>query len=48
MQNMPLAHELFETGKVNQYIPVDLMSDIAEVLRWVMDMEREKEEDDKL
>ncbi len=48
MQNMPLAHQLFETGKVNQYIPVDLMSDIAEVLRWVMDMEREKEEADKL
>lgn len=41
MQNVPLAHGLFEDGKINQYIPFDLMSEVAEVLRWVMELEKE-------
>ncbi len=43
MQNIPLAHGLFEEGKVNQYIPVDLMAEVAEVLRWVIEMEKEND-----
>ena len=42
MQNVPLAHSLFETGKANEYIPSDLIADVAEVLRWVMELERER------
>lgn len=44
MQNVPLAHGLFEDGKVNQYIPVDLMQEVAEVLRYVFESESEEEE----
>ena len=40
MRNVPLAHELFETGSVNNYIPKDLIKPVAEVLRWVQSLER--------
>jgi type III secretion protein U len=39
MQNVPLAESLYETGKANQYIPADLIVEVAEVLRWVQDLE---------
>lgn len=41
MQNVPLAQELFEHGKIEQYIPSDLIEPIAEVLRWVMTLQRQ-------
>ncbi len=41
MQNIPLAWDLFNDGKVNQYIPVDLMNDVADVLRAVIELEKE-------
>lgn len=40
MQNVPLAHDLFDRGQVNQYIPADLIEPIAEVLRWVADLKQ--------
>lgn len=38
MQNVPLAHALFETGTENAYIPKDLIGPVAEVLRWVQSL----------
>jgi type III secretion protein U len=35
MQNVPLAHELFDNAPVDNYIPADLMAPVAEVLKWV-------------
>ena len=40
MQNVPLAHNLFENGTENSYIPKDLIGPVAEVLRWVASLER--------
>jgi len=39
MQNVPLAHDLFNDGNVGQYIPVDLIDEVAEVMRWVYELE---------
>ncbi len=41
MQNVPLAHHLFDHGDVNQYIPSELIEPIAEVLRWVRQIRRQ-------
>lgn len=38
MQNIPLAHALFEEAAVNQYIPSDLIEPVAEVLRLVREI----------
>lgn len=38
MQNIPLAHDLFDHGDINQYIPSELIEPIAEVLRWVQQL----------
>jgi len=35
MRNVPLAHDLFDHGGLDQYIPSDLIEPVAEVLRWV-------------
>jgi type III secretion protein U len=35
IQNIDLARNLFAQGKVNQYIPLDLIEPVAAVLRWV-------------
>ncbi|MCP4116324.1 MAG: EscU/YscU/HrcU family type III secretion system export apparatus switch protein [Desulfobacteraceae bacterium] len=35
MQNIPLARNLFEHGRAEQYIPSDLIEPVVEVLRWV-------------
>jgi type III secretion protein U len=39
MENVPLARALHEQSAVDQYIPRDLIEAVAEVLRWVMQME---------
>lgn len=41
VRNIPLAWALFENGKVEDYIPADLIEPVAEVLRWVMEIARE-------
>lgn len=38
MQNVPLAHDLFDHGQIEQYIPAELITPIAEVLRWVQQL----------
>jgi type III secretion protein U len=38
MQNIPLAHALFDEASVNQYIPGDLVEPVAAVLRLVQDL----------
>lgn len=35
MQDVPLAHDLFEEGELMQYIPNNLIRPVAAVLRWV-------------
>ena len=39
MQNIPVARGLFEKGKMEQYIPSDMIEPVAEVLRYVQDLE---------
>jgi type III secretion protein U len=34
MRNVPLARALLQDGVENEYIPVDLIRPVAEVLRW--------------
>lgn len=42
MQNVPLARALYRDGTENAYIPKDLIGPVAEVLRWVQSLERNK------
>jgi len=41
MENVPLARDLHEQSTVDQYIPVDLIEAVAEVLRWVKQLEEQ-------
>ena len=41
MRNIPLATDLFFNGDVEQYIPVELIEPIAEVLHWVQQLGEE-------
>lgn len=43
MQNVPLATDLFFNGDIEQYIPIELIEPVAEVLRWVRDLQQEPE-----
>jgi type III secretion protein U len=38
VQNIPLAHALFDASSLDQYIPSDLIEPVAAVLRLVMDL----------
>lgn len=40
MENVPLAHDLMEQAEVDQYIPSDLIAAVAEVLRWVQELQQ--------
>ncbi|MCB1804794.1 MAG: type III secretion system export apparatus subunit SctU [Candidatus Competibacteraceae bacterium] len=40
MENVPLARALHEQSSVDQYIPADLIEAVAEVLRWVAQLEK--------
>lgn len=40
MENVPLARALHEQSRVDQYIPTDLIAAVAEVLRWVAQLEK--------
>ena len=41
MENVPLARALHEQTSVDQYIPSDLIEAVAEVLRWVAQLDRQ-------
>jgi type III secretion protein U len=43
MQNIPLAHALFEQGRADQYIPSDLIEPVAAVLRVVRELVERQE-----
>ena len=43
MQNIPLAHALFDTAQINQYIPSDLIEPVAAVLRLITDLAQSQE-----
>lgn len=42
LQNVPLAHALLEQAQVDQYIPSELIEPVAEVLRMVQQLARER------
>lgn len=43
VRNIPLATDLFFNGEVEQYIPFELIEPVAEVLRWVRQLEQENQ-----
>ena len=40
MQNIPLARSLHEEAPVDQFIPSSMIEPVAEVLRWVQNLQR--------
>lgn len=42
MQNIPLAHDLYDQAAVDHFIPSDLIQPVAEVLRWVQQLKQEQ------
>jgi type III secretion protein U len=43
MRNVPLAHELFELGAISQFIPEQTYSAVAEILKWLAQLEEHHE-----
>ncbi len=43
MRNVPLAHDLWDNGKIGNYIPQDTYKTVAEVLKWLASLERTEE-----
>jgi type III secretion protein U len=43
MRNVPLAHALMSASAVLEYIPSELIEPVAEVLRWVADLQKSGE-----
>ena len=48
MENVPLARSLWKQCKVDDYIPVDLVEPVAEVLKWVKSLEEARKEEEEL
>ena len=48
MENVPLARSLWATGKVDDFIPLDLVEPVAEVLKWVKSLNDAKKEEAEL
>ena len=48
MENIPLARSLWATGKVDDFIPLDLVEPVAEVLKWVKSLNDAKKEEAEL
>lgn len=42
LQNVPVARGLFDGGEIDQYIPSDMIEAVAEVLRFVQELEDER------
>jgi len=45
IRNIPLAHKLWEDGKMFEYIPEDAYEPVAEILRWVASLRGEPEDE---
>jgi len=43
MRNVPLAQELYNKGRIGQYIPEETYEAIAEVLKWLDQLEAQAE-----
>jgi type III secretion protein U len=43
MRNVPLAHTLFEKGKISEFIPEETYQAVAEILKWLAAMEGKEE-----
>jgi len=39
MRNVPLAHTLYEKGKISEYIPEETYQAVAEILKWLSGLE---------
>lgn len=48
MENIPLARALYAKVKVEEFIPVDLVEPVAEVLKWVKKLEDARREESEL
>lgn len=48
MENVPLAHALWETGRVEDFIPENLLEPVAEVLKWVKQLNDARKEEQEL
>ena len=48
MENVPLARALYAGVKVDEYIPVELATPVAEVLKWVKALDDARKEDEEL
>lgn len=44
MRNVPLAHELFNSGAISQFIPEGTYSAVAEILKWLAQLEEQGKE----
>ena len=42
MRNVPLARGLYVEGRIDHYIPAEFIEPVAEVMRWVQQVEQEK------
>jgi type III secretion protein U len=42
VENVPLARALYADGELNNYVPTDLIEPVAEVLKWVKQLNEEK------
>lgn len=43
MRNVPLAQELYDTGQISRFVPEETYEAIAEVLKWLAELEKEEE-----
>ncbi len=43
MRNIPLAHELWDSGELYDYVPEDTYELLAEILRWIATLEENQE-----
>ncbi len=43
MRNVPLAHTLFEKGKISDFIPTETYQAVAEILKWLAQFEKSEE-----
>ncbi len=48
MEDVPLARALFANGKVDDFIPEDLLDPVAEVLKWAKQLEDARREEEEL
>ncbi len=48
MENVPLARALWANCRVNDFIPVELATPVAEVLKWVKELEANRREEAEL